>query len=108
MDIRKLLDEMIRRNASDIYITVGVAPTYRIEGNLAASNEYKEVLGREQIQELAFSLLSEGQKDVFTKEHEMNVALSYPGFGRFRANLFHQRNSIRSEERRVGKRVDLG
>lgn len=94
MDIRKLLDEMIRMNASDVYITVGVVPTYRIEGNLAASNEYKDPLGREQIQELAFSLLSEGQKDVFTREHEMNVALSFPGLGRFRANLFLQRNSI--------------
>lgn len=94
MDIKKLLNEMIRRNASDIYITAGVVPTYRIEGNLAASDEYKEPLVNEQIQKLAFSLLSEGQKDMFTREHEMNAALSYPRLGRFRVNLFYQRNSI--------------
>ncbi len=94
MGIKKLLDEMVRRDASDIYVTAGVPPTYRIEGNLADSEEYKKPLGREEIEKLALSLLNEGQKDVFMREHEMNVALSYPGFGRFRANLFYQRNSI--------------
>lgn len=105
MDIKKLLEEMVRREASDIYITVGVPVTYRVEGNLEVSDESKEPLSREQIQEMAFSLMSERQKDAFLREYELNAALSYPGLGRFRANLHFQRNSIGMVIRHVKHRI---
>ncbi len=93
IDIKKLLDELVRRDASDVYFTVGMPPTFRIEGDLAASDGYKDALSREQAQGLVFSILDEAQRQTFAKEQEMNIALSYPGLGRFRVNLFYQRNS---------------
>ncbi|MCQ4573775.1 MAG: PilT/PilU family type 4a pilus ATPase [Candidatus Brocadiales bacterium] len=105
MDIEKLLEEMVRRKASDIYITTGVPVTYRIEDDLTVSDKYKEPLGREQIQELAFSLMSDRQKEAFVRERELNSALSYPGLGRFRVNMCYQRSSIGLVIRHVKHRV---
>lgn len=105
MDIKELLDEMVNLKASDIYITVGVPPTYRVEGNLVASGRHKKPLRPEDVHGLVFSLLNERQREVFERELEMNIALSCPGLGRFRVNLFYQRGSAGMVIRYVKQQV---
>ncbi|MFQ5957237.1 MAG: ATPase, T2SS/T4P/T4SS family, partial [Candidatus Brocadiales bacterium] len=105
MDVKKLVEEMVRRDASDIYILVGAPPSYRINNKLETSEQYKKPLSSEQTKELAFSLLNERQREVFTEEHEMDIAHSYEGLGRIRINLFYQRNSIGVVMRHVGQQI---
>ena len=91
MDIYKLLELMMEKDASDIYISVGIPPTFRVEGKTEPISG--EVLKPEDTKELAFSLMSEKQKALFLEEKEMNLALA-PSIGRFRVNIFYQMNSI--------------
>ncbi len=92
MNIVELLRTMIEKDASDIYITVGSPPVYRVEGRT------KPIPGKalmpEDTEELALSIMSEKQKADFLKNKEMNLALSPPSLGRFRVNIFYQMNTI--------------
>lgn len=83
---------MVEKDASDIYITVGVTPAYRVEGKTEPISG--EALKPEDTERLAFSVMSEKQKAAFPEEKEANLALFYPSLGRFRVNIFYQRGSI--------------
>ena len=91
MNIDELLKLMMKKNASDIYISAGIPPTFRVEGKTEPISG--EVLKPEDTEKIAFSLMSEKQKDTFLEEKEMNLALA-PTIGRFRVNIFYQMSSI--------------
>ena len=92
MDIKELLNEMVRLDASDIYLTAGLPPTYRVEGKTTSSSG--DALKPEDTEKLAFSIMSEKQKAAFLEEQEMNLAIAYPSVGRFRVNILYQMGSI--------------
>ncbi|HHT9118656.1 MAG TPA: ATPase, T2SS/T4P/T4SS family, partial [Candidatus Hypogeohydataceae bacterium YC38] len=92
MNIEELLKVMVEKDASDIYLTVGFPPAYRVEGKTAPIPG--EALKPEDTEKLAFSVMSEKQKATFLEEKEMNLALYYPALGRFRVNVFYQRSYI--------------
>jgi len=80
---------MVRKNASDLYISTGFPPAFRINGVIfPMKHEPLEAITCEQ---LAISCMSEKQRAAFATEYEMNLALSYPELGRFRVNIFRQR-----------------
>ncbi|MBM4330347.1 MAG: PilT/PilU family type 4a pilus ATPase [Deltaproteobacteria bacterium] len=88
-NIRELLEEMVRREASDLYITVDSPPMYRVEGSVSAWGGRKYT--PEETETMALSLMSQVQKTYFARRWEMNLAISYPNLGRFRVNIFRQR-----------------
>ncbi len=92
MNIEELLKIMVEKDASDVYITAGVAPTYRVEGKTEPIPG--EPLKPEDTERFAFSIMSEKQKATFLEDKEMNLALSPPSLGRFRVNIFYQMNTI--------------
>ena len=92
MEMKELLQEMVRLDASDIYITVGVPPIYRIEGINTPLGEKK--LTAEDTRVLAEKIMSEKQRKDFYDKMEMNLALYYPELGRFRVNIFFQQRNI--------------
>ena len=83
---------MMDLDASDIYLTAGLPPTFRIEGATEPISG-AEALTKEETKELAFSLMSEKQKGIFLEEKEMNLALA-PTIGRFRVNIFYQMSCV--------------
>jgi twitching motility protein PilU len=92
MDIKDILNEMVRIDASDVYLTVGFPIAYRVEGKTTPVS--RDALKPEDTEKLAFSVMNEKQKAAFLNEKEMNLALSYPSLGRFRVNILYQRTSI--------------
>ena len=88
-NIRELVEEMVRRDASDLYITVDSPPMYRVEGVTTPWGEEK--FAPEETEAMALALMSQTQKTYFARRWEMNLALSYPNLGRFRVNIFRQR-----------------
>ncbi len=92
MEIKKLLQEMVRLDASDIYITVDTPPVYRKEG-INTSFGAKNLTG-EDTRLLAESIMNDKQRKDFYEKMEMNLALYYPELGRFRVNVFFQRRNI--------------
>lgn len=92
MEITEFLQEMVRLDASDIYITVGLPPVYRREGINTPLNTKN--LTAEDTRMLAEKCMTEKQRKDFYEKMEMNLALYYPELGRFRVNIFFQQRNI--------------
>ncbi len=90
MEFESLLKLMVQKNASDLFITAGMAPSLKINGKLTPVT--KTSLTPAQAKETVFSIMSEAQKDEFTQHSESNFAISASGIGRFRVSAFIQRN----------------
>ncbi|MDX2174938.1 MAG: PilT/PilU family type 4a pilus ATPase [Candidatus Sumerlaeia bacterium] len=87
-----MLAEMVERNSSDMFIKAGVPPHMRLDGKIVTM-DYDE-LSMDDVQALAYSLMTEEQINRFEKIPEMDLAMGVRGVGRFRVNLFRQRGSI--------------
>ena len=92
MDFKGYLKTMVEKDASDIYISAGAPISAKIHGHLTALEEGKQTM--EQVKAVAYSIMDAEQIDQFEKKPEMNLAISEEGIGRFRVNIFRQRNSI--------------
>jgi len=92
LSIRQLLMVMVKKDASDLYITSGMPPSFRINGVVYPAK--MPALNTVQCEQLANSTMSEKQRAGFAETYEMNLALSYPNVGRFRVNVFRQRGSV--------------
>ncbi len=93
VSLRALLDEMIKRGASDLHLTVGDRPKLRVDGQLTDSS-VDAVLRPKDTMALGYSVLTEQQKKRFEQEDELDFSFSIENVSRFRANLFKQRGSI--------------
>jgi twitching motility protein PilU len=92
MNIRDILKVMVERNASDIYLTEGLPPMYRIEG--VTQPVGAAPFTNEMLESLANDVMRDKQKKEFEENNEMNLALFYPDMGRFRVNIFRQRGNV--------------
>ncbi len=92
MDFKAYLKTMVEKDASDIYISTGAPVSAKINGQLTALEDGKQT--RERVKEVAYSIMDADQIAEFEKKPEMNLAISEDGIGRFRVNIFRQRNSI--------------
>lgn len=86
------LEYMVKVDASDIYLTVGVPPMFRIEGVVTPHGD--TVLTSADTESIAYGIMTEKQRRIFDDQFEMNLALYYPELGRFRVNLFRQRGYV--------------
>ncbi len=93
MHINDLLKMSIDRSASDLHLKVGSNPIIRVDGLLGPINEVNR-LTQEDTVAMAFSILNGRQKQKFKENHELDVAYSVPGLGRFRCNVFQQRGTV--------------
>ena len=83
---------MIKYKASDLYLTVGQPPSYRINGTIKPGNNKQ--LTAEQTKKIAQSILDKDAFEEFTSKKEANFALHFANMGRFRVNVFQQRGHI--------------
>jgi twitching motility protein PilU len=88
-DFNELLEEMVRQDASDLYLTVDAPPMLRIEGITRPWGQHKYT--PEETEALALSMMTPDQKARFIRKWEMDLAFSYPNLGRFRVNIYKQR-----------------
>jgi len=92
IDIKKLLQSVVAHGASDLHLVSRAEPQIRIDGSLKAVN--LPVLTGEDIEEMAYALLTEKQKKSFEEHLELDFALLLPGVGRFRANYYRTLGDI--------------
>jgi twitching motility protein PilU len=92
MDFKGYLRTMVDRDASDLYLSSGAPASAKIDGTLQPLEE--TALTTAQIKEVAYSVMDSDQIGEFEHKPEMNLAISEEGIGRFRVNIFRQRNSI--------------
>jgi twitching motility protein PilU len=91
-DLKELLRYMVEKDASDIYLTEGATPMFRIEGTVLPYGE--TLLSGEDTAAIAAAVMNEKQRRIFEEENEMNLALYDRELGRFRVNIFRQRSYV--------------
>src|SRR5439155_5151781 len=92
IQMEDLLDRVLDEGASDLHLTVGAAPSIRVEGRLVPLPEYG-VLGRGETRRLVYELLDERQRVAFERDLELDT--SHTGRrARFRVNVFRQRDAV--------------
>jgi len=92
MEFRDFLKFMVVKDASDLYLTMGAPPTARINGIMTPVEAAP--MTAERLSELAYALMDEPKRQAFQQNPEMNLAISEASIGRFRINIFMQRNQI--------------
>ena len=93
MELNDILTIAIKGNASDIHLKAGLPPLFRVDGALVPLKN-GERLTPEQLHTIATSIMTPGQKTHFDKFHEVDLAYSIAGLGRFRVNTFMQRGTV--------------
>lgn len=91
--IETLLEECIKRNASDLHLQVGTPPILRIDGRMIAIGGMP-VLTEQMVESLIFSTLDEGQRNILIKDKEFDYSFAFGDMGRFRANAFHEKGNL--------------
>ncbi|WP_447601847.1 PilT/PilU family type 4a pilus ATPase [Nitrospira sp. Nam80] len=92
MDVRTLLEVMVKQEASDLYLTVDAPPVYRIHGSTHRTDA--PPFTNEQLESLALAMMRGQQRGEFEEKMEMNLALYYKDLGRFRVNVFRQKGNV--------------
>lgn len=103
MDFNDILELMVQKKASDLFITTDIPPTIKVDGRISPLSKTK--LTAKHTKELAFSLMSPDQREEFQHTKECNFALSANGIGRFRVSAFIQRDAVGMVLRRIETRI---
>ncbi len=97
--LHDLLEEMVKRRASDLHLTVGTPPQIRIDGKLVRTEH--EILTSEMTMKLAYSIMNEKQRKKFEEKGELDLSFGIERLSRFRANIFLQRGNIATAIRQI-------
>lgn len=92
MEFKDYLKILVSNDGSDLYLTVGAPPAAKFQGALKPLESEK--LTSERLKDIAYNLMDTDQQKEFEHVPEMNLAISEPGIGRFRVNIFKQRNCL--------------
>jgi len=92
IELEKLLEIVIEKKASDLHITAGAPPQFRIDGRLMSF--HAEVLTPPDTKSLCYSVLTDGQRHKFEEENELDFSFGIKGLSRFRGNIYVQRGTI--------------
>lgn len=102
--IEILLEEVIKKKASDLHIQVGLPPMLRVDGALLAISG-TEVLTEETVESLIFAILDEDQKQILLKDKEFDFSFAFGDLGRFRVNAFHERGNLAAALRLIPNEI---
>ncbi len=110
MPLKKYLQILAKHDGSDLYLSTGAPPSAKFQGTLKPLS--REPLKSGQIAQMVEAVMDDDQKKEFAEEMELNMAISLPGCGRFRLNLFRQRNEVSLVARNIVAEIpkfdDLG
>lgn len=93
LKIENLLEIVVRQNASDLHLTVGVPPVLRVDGFLKPIPNIPP-LSADDVQKLIFSIVDDVQKDILLKDMEVDFSFAFGDVARFRANAYHQKGNL--------------
>ena len=93
INIDDLLRRAVETRASDLHLKVGNHPYTRVDGLLNALGDVPRVTPEEMLS-MAFSMMTNRQKQKFKETAELDMAYGVAGLGRFRVNVFQQRGNV--------------
>lgn len=90
--IDQYLNILAKKDGSDLYLSTGAPPCAKFQGTLKPLSQ--DIYKAGEIEAIANEIMDEEQRNIFKHELEMNLAISIHGVGRFRINIFKQRNEV--------------
>ncbi len=110
MKFNQYLTLLARKGGSDLYLSTGAPPSAKFHGKLVTIGN--EPIPPGEVKTIAYEIMDQEQREEFDSELEMNLAYSISGVGRFRINIFKQRNEIALVARNIVTEIpsadDLG
>jgi len=103
MDLRFLLQIMAEKNASDLHLRSNKPAVFRVDGNLSFRSP--ESIPAETVERWTKSIMNEKQTRSFEERLECDMALTVDNLGRFRVNIYRQRNVINIAFRIIPNRI---
>ncbi len=103
MEFDSLLKLMVHKNGSDLFITAGLPPSMKVHGRIVPVS--KGTLTPDQSKQICYSIMSASQKEEFERTLECNFAIARSGIGRFRVNVFQQRNQVGMVLRKIETKI---
>jgi twitching motility protein PilU len=92
MNVKPLFKLMVEKKASDLFFAPFAPAKIKIDGKIMPVNKLE--MTPKMVKQAAYELMDEGQLDQFTRELEIDFAISETGLGRFRVNVFQQRGNV--------------
>jgi twitching motility protein PilT len=102
--VEVLLEEVVKKKASDLHLQVGLPPILRIDGALVPVGG-ADPLNDEAIEALIFAILDEDQKQILLKDKEFDFSFAFGDMGRFRVNAFHERGNLAAALRLIPNEI---
>ncbi len=102
--IELLLEEVVKKKASDLHLQVGLQPMLRVDGALLPVSG-SETLTEESLELLLFAILDEDQKQILLKDKEFDFSFAFGDLGRFRVNAFHERGNMAAALRLIPNEI---
>jgi twitching motility protein PilT len=102
--IEVLLEEVVKKKASDLHLQVGLPPMIRVDGALMPVSG-ADVLSDEAVETLIFAILDEDQKQILLKDKEFDFSFAFGDLGRFRVNAFHERGNLAAALRLIPNEI---
>lgn len=102
-NIHEMLKTMVEKGASDLHITTGIPPMLRLHGKVVSLDE--QSLGPAETKQIAYSMMTDAQKQKFEEQKELDFSFGVKGLARFRANVFMQRGAVAVAIRLIPYRI---
>ncbi len=102
--IEVLLEEVVKRRASDLHLQVGLPPMLRLDGELVPFAGY-DPLDEAAVEALVFAILDQDQRQILTKDKEFDFSFAFGTLGRFRVNAFHERGNVAAALRLIPNEI---
>jgi twitching motility protein PilT len=102
--IDDLLEQMVAHNASDLHVTVGSPPAFRVRGHIVRAEGF-EPLAADDTRALLYRILSSEQQKHFELKRQLDFAYAIPGLARFRVNVYYQREAVSAAFRLIPQEI---
>jgi twitching motility protein PilT len=102
--IEILLEEVVRRRASDLHLQVGLPPMIRVDGDLVPVAGFN-ALDEPAVETLIFAILDPDQQQILEKDKEFDFSFAFGTLGRFRVNAYHERGNLAAAFRLIPNEI---
>lgn len=92
MNVKPLFKLMVEKKASDLFFAPFAPAKIKIDGKIMPVNKLE--MTPKMVKQAALELMNEDQLEIFSRDLEIDFAISETGLGRFRVNVFHQRGNV--------------
>ncbi len=103
--IELLLEEVVKKRASDLHLQAGLPPMLRVDGSLVPAAGYGP-LDEAQVETLVYAILDQDQQQILQKDKEFDFSFAFGNLGRFRVKALQERGNLAAAHSQITKEIN--